>query len=210
MRGLYLYCLRQSAPGCWSSPTKGIDENGEVFVLPFHDLEAVVSDVTLEAFAGEEIQRKAQQDLDWIKEKAVVHAKVVQEAMGKGPILLDLIPMKFGIIFEDRDRLMDALEKDYSKMKHILEIIHGKQEWSVKVYLKDRRQFEQVIKEKNETIKEKEREIADLPEGIAFFMEEELEEIISEERDKELVNIAEGLFEDLKRDAIASVRTKIL
>ena len=210
MRGLYLYCLRQSAPGCWSSPTKGIDENGEVFVLPFHDLEAVVSDVTLEAFAGEEIQRKAQQDLDWIKEKAVVHAKVVQEAMGKGPILRDLIPMKFGIIFEDRDRLMDALEKDYSKMKHILETIHGKQEWSVKVYLKDRRQFEQAIKEKSETLREKERTIAGLPEGMAFFMEEELKEGISEEFDKELNRIVEGLFEDLKRQAMASVKTKPL
>ena len=49
-----------------------------------------------------------------------------------------------------------------------------------------------------------------LPEGMAFFMEEELKEIISEELDKELNNIAEGLFEDLKRQAIASVKNKIL
>jgi Gas vesicle synthesis protein GvpL/GvpF len=187
-----------------------MDENGEIFVLPFHDLEAVVSEVALEAFAGEEIQRKAQEDLEWIKERAVVHAKVVQEAMGKDPPLLDLIPMKFGIIFEDRDRLVDALEKDYSKMKHILQSIHGKQEWSVKVYLKDRRQFEQTVKEKSETIREKERTLAGLPEGMAFFMEEELKEGISEEFDKELNRIAGDLFDELKKQAMSSVKTKLL
>jgi len=70
--------------------------------------------------------------------------------------------------------------------------------------------FEQVIKEKNETIKEKEREIASLPEGMAFFVEEELKETISKEMEKELNNIMEGLFEDLKKQAIASVKNKIL
>jgi hypothetical protein len=210
MQGLYLYCLRQCVPGCWSFLSKGMDGNGEVFVLPFHDLEAVVSEVTLETFAGEEIQRKAQEDLDWIKEKAVVHARVVQEAMRKDPLLLDLIPMKFGIIFEDRNRLMDALEKDYSKMKRILETIHGRQEWSVKVYLKDKRQFERAVKGKSETIREKEQTMAGLPEGMAFFMEEELKEGIAEAVDEELNRFVEALFEDLKRKSTASVKTKPL
>jgi len=210
MGGLYLYCLRESAPGYFAAPTKGIDGNGEVFVLPFRDLEAIVSEVALEAFASEEIQRKAQEDLNWIKEKAVIHARVVQETMRRDHILLDLIPMKFGTIFKDRARLEEVLEKDYLRIREVLERIRGKQEWSVKVYLKDRRKFEQVIKEKNETIKEKERKIADLPEGMAFFMEEELKEVISEEIDKELNNISEGLFEDFKKQAIDSVKNKIL
>ena len=53
MVGLYLYCLRESAPGYLAAPTKGIDGNGEVLVLPFRDLEAIVSEVALEAFASE-------------------------------------------------------------------------------------------------------------------------------------------------------------
>jgi hypothetical protein len=210
MEGLDHYCLRESAPGYLATPTKGIDGNREVFVLPFRDLEAIVSEVALEAFASEEIQRKAQEDLNWIKEKAVTHARVVQEAMRKGPILLDLIPMKFGTIFNDRARLEEVLEKNYLRIREALERIRGKQEWSVKLYLKDRRKFEQVIKEKNETIKEKERKIADLPEGLAFFMEEELKEAIYEELDKELNNIVEDLFMDLEKQSIASVKNKIL
>ncbi len=210
MTGLYLYCLRESAPGYLATPTKGVDGNREVFILPFRDIEAIVSEVAFEAFASEEIQRKAQEDLNWIKEKAVTHARVVQEAMRRGPILLDLIPMKFGTIFNDRARLEEVLEKNYLRIREALERIRGKHEWSVKVYLKDRRKFEQVIKEKNETIKEKEREIAHLPEGLAFFMEEELKEAIYEELDKELNNIVEGLFVDLEKQSIASVKNKIL
>ena len=210
MEGLYLYCLRENAQGPLLTSTRGIDGKGEVFALPFRELEAIVSEVSLEEFANKEIQRKAQEDLNWIKEKAVVHARVVQEAMRRDHILLNLIPMKFGAIFKDRARLEEVLEKDYLRIREVLERIRGKQEWSVKVYLKDRRQLEQVIKEKNETIREKEREIADLAEGMAFFMEEELKEAISEEIDKELNNIVEGLFEDLKKQAIASVKNKIL
>ena len=210
MVGLYLYCLRESAPGYLAAPTKGIDGNGEVLVLPFRDLEAIVSEVALEAFASEEIQRKAQEDLNWIKEKAVIHARVVQEAMGRDHILLDLIPMRFGTIFKDRARLEEVLEKDYLRIREVLERIRGKQEWSVKVYLKDRRKFEQVIKEKNETIKEKEREIAFLPEGMAFFVEEELKETISKEMEKELNNTTKSFFERLKKQALASEISKIL
>jgi len=210
MEGLYLYCIREKTENVPEISIKGIDGEGEIYTLLFRDLEAVVSRVSSEEFASEEIQRKAQEDLNWIKEKAVIHEKVVEEAMRKNGKILNLIPMRFGTIFQDKVRLEETLKKDYSRVKEVLERIRGKQEWSLKVYLKDRRKFEQVIKEKDEKIKEKEREIADVPEGMAFFMEEELKEVISEELGKELTNIAEGLFEDLKKQAIASVKNKIL
>jgi hypothetical protein len=208
--GLYLYCLREKSKSSQILSAKGIDGKEEVFIIPYQGLEAVVSKVSLEEFASEEIKKKAQEDLNWIKEKAVIHEKVVEEAMRKNGKILNLIPMRFGTIFQDKASLGETLNKDYTKIREVLERIRGKQEWSVKVYLKDRRKFEQVIKEKNETIKEKERKIGDLPEGMAFFMEEELKEAIYEELDKELNNIAEGLFADLEKQSIASVKNKIL
>ena len=45
---------------------------------------------------------------------------------------------------------------------------------------------------------------------MAFFMEEELKDVISEEMDKELNNIEEDLFESLSKQAVASVKSKIL
>jgi uncharacterized protein YcgL (UPF0745 family) len=169
-----------------------------------------VSKVSLEEFASEGIQKKAKEDLNWIKEKAIIHESVIEEAMGKNDKILSVIPMRFGTIFKEEARIEETLDKDYSKIKEVLDTIRGKQEWSVKIYLKDREKFEQVIKEKNEAIIEKEKELATLPEGMAFFMEEELKGVIAKEVEKELNNVLEGLFERLRKQAVASIKIKIL
>ena len=210
MQGLYLYCIREKTKGAPVISERGIDGKGEVFTLAYRELEAVVSKISLEEFTSEEIQKKAQEDMSWIKEKAIIHEKIIEEAMKVDDKVLSLIPMRFGIIFNDRERLEKTLSQDYSSIKEVLERIKDKQEWSVKVYLKDRKKIEQAIKEKNEVIKEKEKEIASLSEGMAFFMEQELKDVISEEMDKELDNIAEDLFESLSKQAVASVKSKIL
>ncbi len=210
MEGLYLYCIKEKTDGVPAFSTKGIDGRGEVFTFPYRELEAVVCKVSLEEFDSEVIQTKAREDLDWIKEKAVAHEKVIEEAMRKNEKILGVIPMRFGTVFKEKVSLEDSLSKNYSKIKEVLHRIHGRQEWSIKVYLKDREKFVQAMKGKNEAIKEKEREIASLPEGMAFFMEEELKEAISREVNKELNNVVEGLFERLGKQATASVKSKIL
>lgn len=210
MKGLYLYCFREKTEGLSAFSTKGIDGRGDVFTLPYRDLEAVVSKVSLEEFGSIEIQKNAQEDLNWIKEKGVAHEKVIEEAMRKNDKILSLIPMKFGTIFKEKAGLEETLGENYSKIKEILDRIRGKQEWSLKVYLKGEKNLEQMVKEKNEAIKEKEKEIATLDEGTAFFMEEELQEVISKEADKELNNIVEALFKNLKKQAVDSKKGKIL
>ena len=206
---IYLYCIREKSKNP-SFSTKGIDGKGEVFNLPYRELEVVVSKVFSDEFGSEEIQKKAQEDLSWIKEKALAHEKVIEEAMRKDDEVLSLIPMRFGTIFKERRTLEETVNKDYSKIKEILDRIQGKQEWSVKVYLKDREKLEQVIKEKNEAIKEKEKEIASLPEGMAFFMEEELNELISREFEKAITHMTEIAFERIKKLSVASIRNKAM
>lgn len=210
MEGLYLYGIREKTEGACPILAKGLDETYEVFILPYQELEAVVSKVSLAEFTSEEIQKKAWEDLNWIKEKAVIHEKVIEEAMRRDDKILSLIPMKFGIIFKDTTGLEEILTKDYFLIKEVLDRIRGKQEWDIKVYLIERKKFEQVIREKNEVVKEKEKEMASLPEGMAFFMEEEVKEVISREMDRELNNIAGNLFERLDKQAVASTKNKIL
>lgn len=210
VEGLYLYCIREKTEGVPAISIRGINGKGEVFTLPFRELETVISKVSLKEFTSEKIQKRAQEDLNWIKEKVVAHEKVIEEAMRKDDKILSVIPMRFGTIFKEKASLEDSLNKDYSKFKEVIDKIHGKHEWGIKVYLIDREQFEQTIKEKNEAIKEKEKEIASLSEGMAFFMEEELKEVISKEMYKELNNIVDGLFERLGKQAVASVKSKIL
>lgn len=210
MDELYLYCIREKTDSSPNISLKGIDGKGEVFTLPYRELEAVVSNISLEEFGDSEIQKKAQEDLNWIKEKALTHEKVIEEAMRNKDNILSIIPMRFGTIFKEKTSLEETLNKDYAKIKEVIDKIRRKQEWSVKIYLKDRQKFEQAVKEKNESIKEKEEEIAALDEGMAFFMEEELKEVISKEADKELNNIVGILFENLGKQAVGSTKNKIL
>lgn len=210
MQGLYLYCLREKTVNPVGMSVKGIDGAGEVFVITYKDLEAVVSRVSLEEFGSEEIQKKSQDDLKWIKEKALAHEKVIEGAMKSGDNILSAIPMRFGTIYKEAAGLEEALGNGYAKAKENLDKIRGKREWSVKMYLKNVWEFEQAVKEKNGVIKEKEKEMAALSEGMAFFMEEELSELVRKEADIEVNNLADEVFETLGKLSAACVRSKIL
>jgi hypothetical protein len=210
MEGLYLYCIRDKTEDPSSFHAGGIDGKGEVFTIIHNELEAIVSRVSLSEFTSDEIQKKAQDDLNWIKEKAVIHEDVIEEAMRGIDGLVSVIPMRFGIIFKDKAGLEETLDRDQTEMRALLNKIRGKQEWSVKIYLMDSKIFESMVKERNKEIKLKEKEIASMTEGMAFFMEEELKETVRDEVNKELDTMLDGLFEKLGEEAAESVKTKLL
>ena len=218
-KGFYLYCIKEKSNSQFS--VEGIG-GGKIFIVPYQDLEAIVSEVSLGEFGSEEIQGKAQEDLKWIKEKAQIHEKVIEEAMelksplfplGKDPLenkgLKAVIPMKFGTIFKTKEKLEATLKKYYSKFKKTLENLTGKQEWVVKVYL-NRKAFEEEVKKVSKVVQEKEREIAQLPEGMAYFMQKQIDDAVSKEADKALENYTESFFETLKKYAEAGTKGKIL
>ena len=222
MTGFYLYCIRnKNGPKIsgW-----GINGDERVYVVPYREIEAVVSEVDLEEFSSEEIQRKAQEDLNWIKEKAQIHEKVIEKAMGLNADLRGLyadrrgknprgitavIPMKFGTIFKTRKKLEGAIKKHYFTFKKGLENLTGKQEWSVKVYL-NRKILEEEVKKNSSAVREKEKEVASMPEGMAYFMQKQVDEVVSKETDKIFRDYGEKIFKTLRRRAESGLRGKIL
>lgn len=206
MKGLYLYCIRAKANSGFS--INGID-GSKIWTLPHQDLEAVVSEVSLEKFNSKEIQKKAQEDLKWIKENALLHEKVIEQAMKKGNEFLSAIPMKFGTIFKSKEKLEETLKKHYKRFRETLKTLKGKQEWSVKVYL-NRRAFEEKVKKISPVVQEKEKEIASMPEGMAYFMQKQIDDAVSKEADAALQKYTENFFETLKKYAEAGTKGKIL
>ena len=164
----------------------------------------------MSGFTSEEVQKKAREDLDWIMEKALIHEQVIEEAMRGVGGLLEVIPMRFGIIFKNEGGVKETLDRNHGKMSGLLRRIQGKQEWDVKAYLVDEERFELTVREYNEEIKSKEKEIASMPEGAAYFMEEELKEIVRGEAARELDAVLEGFFIKLGEEAAESVKTKVL
>jgi hypothetical protein len=67
-----------------------------------------------------------------------------------------------------------------------------------------------VVKQRSAEVKEKEKEIASLPEGMAYFMESELKELLTKEKDREIKEVQKGIFERCKKDADDAREGKIL
>ncbi len=122
---------------------------GKVFRIPYQDIEAIVSEVSLKEFGSSEIQRRAIEDMEWIKDKALMHEKAIETAMNNSDGLI--IPMRFGTIFKNRKSLIGSLKKDYLKFKNLLKCLKGKEEQSVKIYCKSEL-FENEIKKISDSL----------------------------------------------------------
>ena len=207
MNGLYLYCIREKAHQRFT--TKGIEGKGKVFILPYQDLEAVVSEVPLEEFDSEEIQQKAQEDLNWIKEKSQLHEAVVEDAMRGNGNTSAVIPMTFGTIFKSREKIQQTIEEHYSEFGNLLTVLQGRQEWGVKVYLANRKALEEIIKN-NDIVKATQKKIVAMPKGMAYFFEKQMAEHISSEMTKEIENYTQDIFLALKKHAETGIKGKIL
>lgn len=196
----YLYCLRKKNP----TPIKAVKtiNKGEVYSISHHEIEAVVSEVNLEEFGSEEIQKKAQEDVNWIKEKAQIHEHVIEQAMGSGGKILPVIPMKFGTIFKTKQSLEKILEKNYLKFKKLLEDLKRKQEWGVKIYL-----AEKVFTKHLRTPR---KELKTLPKGMEFFVKKQMEEVIKKEKNRRLKKIVQQVFANLQKLAVDSSQGKNL
>jgi hypothetical protein len=197
MKGFYLYgvCLPQKIK---KLPAKDASEGfggGKVFRIPYQDIEAIVSEVSLKEFGSEEIQRKAAEDLAWIKDKALVHGKIVETAMNNSDGLI--IPMKFGTVFRTKESLISSLKKDYLKFKNLLKSLRGKEERSVKIYCQAEL-FENEIKKKSPIIQSKLKEISFLPAGRQYFLEEEINEMVKREARNSVNNYTPLFLEKLK------------
>lgn len=216
--GVYLYCIREKTDS--KLPAEGLGGD-EIFTVSEQDVEAVVSKISSEGFDLEEIQKEAPEDSTWTEEKAL-HEKVTEEAMGlqfppypwsedplKNTNPEAIIPMKFGTIFKTKENLEKTLKKHYTHFKEDLEKLKGKQEWSVKSYL-NRQAFEKEVKKISTVVQKKEKEIAQIPEGMAYFMKKEIDDTVSKEADKILQNFGESFFETLKQHTEAGANGKIL
>lgn len=213
-KGLYLYCVRKKNPAAVKA-VKTIDK-GEVYTVSYKELEAVVSPVDLKEFSSEEIQKKAQGDVNWIKGKAQIHEHVIEQAMGVVPIptssevgkgkIIPVIPMKFGIIFKTKQSLEKMLKKNYAKFKASLENLVGKQEWGMKVYLNED-VFEKTIHDRQpKPIQDRKK----LPRGMDFFAKKKMEEAIAKEKDRKLKRVIQEIFGNLQKLAVEASQGKNL
>jgi len=207
-KAIYLYCIRGKTDS--KLLTKGIDGRGTVFTLTYQHLEAVVSEVSVREYDSEEIQQKAREDLNWIKEKALIHEAVIEAAMRCNGKIIAVIPMCFGTIFTSRASIQQTIEKNYSKFEKTLRDLQGKQEWGVKIYLANSRALEDKVKNGNEVIKAKAKELASMSKGAAYFFEKQIRELVDSEVNNTIGTYMDAIFLDLELHSETGLKGKIL
>ncbi|MDP2934431.1 MAG: GvpL/GvpF family gas vesicle protein [bacterium] len=185
----YLYCLKNKTSRKIS--LKGIDKN-KIYLLPYEDIEAVVTEVNRVEFSSREIKSKLE-NLKWIEEKIRNHEEVIEEAMKDSPV----IPLKFLTIYESKTKIVNILKRNYKKFRGLLDKLKGKAEWGVKVYLIDREKLVDKARKEDEEPMRMEEELKSKPEGIKYFLEKQIEEKISAKVDEKLDKYVKDIFEIL-------------
>ncbi len=197
---IYLYCVTKKVPK-FNEVHHIADNLHFIYHLGIY---AVASKVKKSEF-GEENLKKNLANLEWIKEKANIHEKVIEGVM-KGTCV---IPFKFGTIFNTEDSLKAMLDEHAQDFKANLKNLEGKEEWGVKIYCDMEKLKGSVIKEEAEILKI-EKQINSVSSGKAYFLKKKKEELIKGAVNKRINEYGQDSFELLKGLSLEARINKLL
>jgi hypothetical protein len=125
---LYLYGITDAKADRKPLRAAGIDGAAAVEA---HDSAGVLSWVSRVSRAdfGEGLQRKME-DLEWLAEASVRHQRAVAEIAGRA----DVLPARFGTIFNSTASLDAHLRQRAAAIRKTLERIRGAEEWGIKIF----------------------------------------------------------------------------
>jgi len=118
--GKYIYCIINSNHS-QIFDSVGIGDRGDkLYTICFNNIAAVVSDSPIIKYP---ISR----------ENTLAHEKAIEKVMQAYTVL----PVRFGTIAEDEEKIKKILEKEYDKFKDLLDKMAGKKELGLKAIFKE-------------------------------------------------------------------------
>jgi len=175
--GRYLYCILEGAEAR-NLGKVGI-QGGEVRVLPYESVGAVVSPISFSEIASN-------------LENILVHQKVVELARGIGTTL----PVRFGIIFKTEDGVMKLLAKSYDSYRTKLLKLKDRDEFGVKVILNDsglKRIRESVVAHSEEIVATR-KKLPKSGRGTSYLLRLKLEEAIKNQLYKKIEDLSQQIY----------------
>lgn len=129
---LYLYCLvsADSPIDLNRISSAGVDEQSPLIVIQDSHITAIISEVALADFAGEEAETRLK-DLAWLGPRALRHEAVIEQVMSQTAV----IPARFGTLFSSQSKLTAFLAAHQSAIRQSLAELAGHQEFAVKTLL---------------------------------------------------------------------------
>ena len=156
----------------------GIDQN-DTTVLNYKELAAVITTVNPHKFSQQQIDLRLK-DQEWLKEKAFHH----HESISAIHTQFTILPMSFCTIFQKEENLITLLNEKYDDILQQLIRLKEKQEWNLKIYCNSDQAFSYVVHHNPNVLALKEN-IANMPKGKQFIMKKKLDQLITNELEKE-------------------------
>jgi len=197
---VYLYCVTNKEPKL----TETKDSVDNLYFICHRGLCAVASKVEESEF-DEEGMKKNMADLEWVKANASTHERIIEGVMASA----DVIPFKFGTLFNTDNSLKAMLEEYGEEFKAILGKLGDKEEWGVKIYCDTEKLKGSVINGESEIL-QIENEINSSPPGRAFFLEKKKAELIAQSANAKINEYSQESFELLKELSFEARINKLL
>jgi len=126
--GKYIYCIINSKSPQSFGPL-GIGGRGdELYTISFDDISAVVSNSPIIKYS---ISR----------ENTLAHEKAIEEVMKEYTVL----PVRFGTIAEDEEKIKRILEKEHDRFLDLLKSLEGKKELGLKAVFKEESIYKEIL-----------------------------------------------------------------
>lgn len=185
---LYLYCVADTEP-----KIERIEDSGTGLYSVCHNgLYAVVSKVDQEEFGTEGLKRNMA-DMEWVKTKASAHEKIIEQVMDD----TNVIPFKFGTLFNTDVSLKAMLEQYGQEFKAILRKLAYKQEWGLKIYYNPEK-LKANLGNNDEEILRIEDKIKSSSAGKSYFLKKKKDELLEKTLNEKINECGQESFELLK------------
>jgi hypothetical protein len=138
--GLYAYGVIEASALGGPLDVAGLDPEHPVSIFPIGELAAIVSEVEISEFEGEELESNLARP-EWLEAKVRAHERVLDAAIERTTV----VPMRFGSIFSSPDTLESMLSDHREDLTRSLDLVRGKAEWGVKVHYQPEETAEQLV-----------------------------------------------------------------
>ncbi len=143
-------------------------------------------------------------DPEQTKRLILDHHRVLQTLVSRRTVL----PMRFGVLFADDDKVRDVLKEHHRGLVEALERVDGAREWGVKVF-SDRAALRNHLGEASTAMRAARSELAAASQGRAFFLQRKVERLSEEEIDCAITHDVDDIRVRLSTMARADTAMKI-
>lgn len=205
--GYYVYCIAESAPArqldLSSFPT-AIEDDLKLEWIVANDLAALASPVALETY-GEDALAERLTDATWTAVRAMRHETVVEYVAKRTAV----IPLRFGTIYLERERVEKMLTDKGRELSEILERLRGREEWGVNVY-SDRTTLMASITSVSPRLRELAQQAEAASPGQSYLLQKKIDALRVDEGRAVLNGIIDQIETTLREQSEDAKRLRIL